>query len=233
MKLQKRPFEVHLPLEQVLLRQVRFAVELLDAVTLSRVSEGVNVVAEGILGGPIVNSGGLFVWLRDHVGDLQRITIDPRMLPYEDATLMPSDLKDPLTTIELSPSVSYPFSFGITALRGRLIESRFVSSQGPTPVQKAAVHLRWLDSDDVWQESPTISHTDEDGAFAAILRLTANQAPHLDTGDTVTVRVTANRDQGTPRSSTDLKLVQGRIADPATFQGGRDGLTFAWDELQP
>ena len=233
MKLQKRPFEVHLPLEQVPMRKVRFAVELLDAVTLSRVSEGVKVVAEGILGGPIVNSGGVFVWLKDHVGDLQRITIDSRTLPYEDATLLPTDLEDPLTTIELSPSVSYPFSFGITGLRGRLIESRFFSSQGPTPVRNAAVHLRWLDVDDVWQEAPTISHTDENGAFAAVLRLAPNQSPHLDAGDTVTVRVSANRDQGIPRNSNDLKLVQGRIADPATFEGGRDALTFAWDELQP
>jgi hypothetical protein len=233
MKLQKRLFEVHLPLEQVPLRKVRFAVELLDAVTLSRVKDGVKVIAEGIQGGPIVSSGGVFVWLKDHVGDLQRITIDPRVLPYEDATLMPSDLKDPLTTIELSPTTSYPFAFGITGLRGRLIESRSVSSQGPKPVQNAAVHLRWPDSDGVWQEGPTISHTDENGAFAAILRLAADQSPNLDKGDTVTVRVTAGRDQGIPRSSTDLKLVQGRIADPATFAGGRNALTFAWDELQP
>ena len=228
-----RLFAVQLPVEQLVLRQVRFAVELLDAVTLSRVSAGVKVVAEGILGGPIVNAGGLFVWLKDHTGDLQRITVDPRLLPYEDATLLPTELKDPLTTIELSPSVSYPFSFGTTGFRGRLIESRIFPSTGPTPVQNAAVHLRWLDSDDVWQEAPTISHTDETGAFAAILRLTPNQAPRLDPGDTVTVRLTASRDQGIPRNSGDLKLVQGRMADPATFEGGRDALTFAWDELQP
>jgi hypothetical protein len=227
-----RPFEVHLPLEQTPLRKVRFGVELLDAVTLLRVSEGVKVLAEGINGGPVVNAGGLFVWLESHVGDLRSLTVNPNLLPFESATLMGSDLKDPLTTIELSPKVSYPFTFGVTGLRGRLIESR-IYSQDPTPVQNAALHLRWLDSDDIWQEAPTISHTDENGEFAVILQLAPNQAPQLDANDSVTVRVSATRDQGLPRSSDDLKLVQGHVADPSTFGGSPKALIFAWDELRP
>jgi hypothetical protein len=226
------PFQGGLPVERPLLRKVRFAVELQDAVTLSRVSEGVNVVAQGLQGEPVVNPAGLFVWLKSNVGDLQSLTVNPNLLPFESATLMASDLKDPLTTIELSPKVSYPFTFGVTGLRGRLIESR-IYSQDPTPVQNAALHLRWLDSDDVWQEAPTISHTDENGEFALILQLAPNQAPQLDANDSVTVRVSATRDQGLPRSSDDLKLVQGHVADPSTFGGSPKALIFAWDELRP
>ena len=60
-----RPFDVQLPLERAYSRHVLFAVELLDAVTLERVSEGVEVIAEGLHGKPIVNAGGLFVWLEE------------------------------------------------------------------------------------------------------------------------------------------------------------------------
>lgn len=235
-----RPFEVRLPLEQFVLRKVRFAVELLDAITLSRVSEGVKVVAQGIQGGPVVNTGGLFVWLEEHVGDLQRLTVDPGMLPYEPVVLSPIELKtmspanSSLTRkaarIELSPRVSYPFTFGITGLRATLIEQRV---DPPQPVRNAALRLRWLDSDDVWQEAPTISHTDEKGGFAAILRLSPDQVPRLDASDEITVRLSASRDQGNPRESDDLKLVQGRMADPSTFEGGAKTLLFAWDELRP
>jgi hypothetical protein len=52
-----RPFEVYLPLEQGYLRRSLFAIELLDAVTLSRVSQGVKVVAEGLYGKPTLNAG--------------------------------------------------------------------------------------------------------------------------------------------------------------------------------
>jgi hypothetical protein len=229
------PFQGGLPAERLHLRKVRFAVELQDAVTLLRVSEGVKVVAQGLKGKPVVNHAGLFVWLDSNVGDLQSLTVNPNLLPFESATLMGSDLKDPLTTIELSPKVSYPFTFGITGLRGRLIESR-IYSHDPIPVQNAALHLQWLDSDDVWQEAPTVSHTDENGEFALILRLAPNQVPKLDVKDCVdcvTVRLSATRDQGIPRSSDDLKILQGYVADPSTFGGSPKALIFAWDELQP
>ena len=36
--------------------------------TLERVSDGVKVTAEGLRGKPIVNYGGLFVWLEEDAG---------------------------------------------------------------------------------------------------------------------------------------------------------------------
>ncbi|MGE5110683.1 MAG: hypothetical protein ACM3JB_07505 [Acidobacteriaceae bacterium] len=228
-----RTFEVHLPLEELHFRKVRFAVELLDTVTLERVTEGVNVVAEGIQGGPVVNRSGLFVWLQSHVGDLQRLIIDPRLLPYERVTLAWPDVKIPLTTIELVPNASYSFGVGTTCLRGMLIERRVIPPESPAPVPSAEIRLSWLDSDGVWQNASNISHTDENGDFASILRLAPDQVPLVDDVDRVTVRLAFTRGQGTPRSSNDLKILQGRIADPSTFDGGSEALTFIWDELQP
>ena len=42
------PFQIHLPMEEGYHRSVLFAIELIDAVTLSRVSQGVKVVADGL-----------------------------------------------------------------------------------------------------------------------------------------------------------------------------------------
>ncbi len=64
-------------------RHVFLAVELLDAVTLTRVSEGVKVVVDGLQGKPILNSSGYFVWLRENNPTIRKITADPGVLPYE------------------------------------------------------------------------------------------------------------------------------------------------------
>lgn len=228
-----RPFEVRPPLETAYRRGVQFAVELLDAVTLARVSEGVKLVAYGLRGQPVVNAGGLFVWLKEDLAALERITIDPGRLPYESAELRRGDLQDPPrpTTVELQPRVDYPFAAGVTGLRGTLIEEQTAPPR--RPVRDAAVHLRWLDEDGVtWRDAPTISHTNTNGDFVAILRLPPAAAPRIDASGTLTVRLRASR-EGVERGSADLKLPQGRVADPSTFAPGPDALVFAWDELQP
>ncbi|HET9527946.1 MAG TPA: hypothetical protein VFO99_17355 [Pyrinomonadaceae bacterium] len=225
-----RPFEIKLPLEEAYSRRSLFGIELLDAVTMSRVSQGVKVTAEGLQGRPIVNGSGVFVWLDEDVVPLQKVLIDPGTLPYEKIELDPSDLTlppdpRPLTTVELSPRVDYPFAPGVTGLRGTLIEERVVP---PVPVRNAEISLRWLDDDDVtWRDAPTISHTNSTGDFVSILRLTPAEDPNLDNGF-VTVRLRVRRN-GAERSSGDFKLLQGRVTDPSTL----DPLTFAWDELQP
>lgn len=227
-----RPFEVRLPLEQAYLRNVQFALELLDAVTLSRVSQGLKVVAEGLRGKPTINAGGLFVWLKEDMGALQRITIDPGVLPYDRLELEAADIQQPLTTRELPPRGNYPFPPGITGLRGTLIESRVASPQRPSPVANAELYLRWLDVDGVtWRDAPTISRTGLNGDFAAILRLARTEVPQLAAG-ALTVRVRARRPAMNERGSGDLPLPQGRVADPSTFAQGQNALIFAWDELQ-
>jgi hypothetical protein len=225
-----RTFAVTLPLEEAFRRRTLFAIELLDAVTLTRVSQGVTVTAEGLQGKPVMNAGGIFVWLLEDVAPLQRVTIDPGTLPYEKVELNPVDLTlppdpRPLTTVELSPRIDYVFVPGVTGLRGTLIEERVVP---PVPVSNAEVRLRWLDDDGVtWHDAPTTSRTHSTGDFVSILRFAPDEKPTLDNGS-ITVRLRVRRN-GNERSSTDFKLLQGRVTDPSTL----DPLTFAWDELQP
>jgi hypothetical protein len=233
----RRPFDVHLPLEPAYRREAGFALELLDAVTLARVSDGVTVKAEGIAGKPVRNAGGLFVWLQQDFAPLRRVTIDPGRLPYETVERVRADLRLPpatpaLTTVELPPRADYAFAPGITGLRGTLLEEPITSPRPRVPVAGAEIHLRWLDEDGVtWRDAPTRSHTDEDGGFVSILRLTAADVPRVDSGQ-VTVRVRARRG-AVERGSAELKLPQGRVADPSTLAPGPGAQPFAWDDLQP
>jgi hypothetical protein len=220
-----RPFEVYESTDKIALRRVLFAIELLDAVTLDRVSQGVDVKAHGLQGKPIVNTGGLFVWLNEDIRKLERISIDPRTLPYEEVELEGTQLQLPLTSIELPPRVDYPFTVGTSGLRGTLVEDRYRSE----PVLDAEVRLRWQDQDGNWHDAPTTSHTTAKGGdFVAILRFAPSDDPQLDaTGNlTVRLRITRGDDE---RGVTDLKVPQGRIASPSP----PNQFVFAWDELEP
>jgi hypothetical protein len=209
-------------------RNVLFALELLDAVTLTRISQGVKEVkAVGLKGTSILNHSGYFVWLQEDITPLEKITLDLGALPYESLEIPRADVTLPLTTVELKPRGDYPFATGITGLRGTLIESRVVSPATPEPVVDAEVRLQWLDDDNVtWRDAPIVSKTNLKGDFVSILRLTPNDVPDIDTERKFTVRVRMRRDT-TERTSADLKLPQGRVADPSTISA----LTFAWDEL--
>jgi hypothetical protein len=225
-----RPFAVRLPLERAYLRRALFAVELLDAVTLERVSEGVTVTAEGLHGKPVRNSSGLFVWRREDLGPLTRITVDPGVRPYQAVERLKSELllppaPRPITPIELPPRADYQFAPGITAVRGTLLEDR---GTPPQPVFDAVVHLRWLDVDGDWRDAPTAARTDDRGDFVGVLRLAPAEVPQLGDGKTVAVRLQARRSSAV-RQSIDVSLPQGRVADSTTLSA----LTFAWNEMQP
>jgi hypothetical protein len=236
-----RPFDVRLPLEQAYLRRSLFAIELLDAVTMERVSEGVTVVAEGLHGKPRVNAGGLFVWTArglstgepdEPLPTIGRVRIEPGTRPYETVELEPADLALPpaplpLTTVELPPRLDYAFAPGITGARGTLVESRVTS---PVPVPNAEVRLRWLDDDGVtWRDAPTISHTTAGGDFVSVLRFRPTDVPRLGAANELTVRLWVRRDATSVRRSADLLLPQARISDRANVSA----LTVAWDELVP
>ena len=215
---------------QSYVRDALFGIELLDGVTLQRISAGVTVVADGLQRTPFPNASGVFVWLSEDLTPLRRITIDPDELPYDRVVLEPAQLQLPITTVQLPPRVDYPFAAGITGLRGVLIEERVAQ---PVPVRDAEVRLRWLDENSVWRDAPTVSRTSARGGdFAVVLRLAPADIPLLDTNGAVTVRLRARRGAN-ERESADLKLPQGRIADPSNFPQGPDALIFVWDELQP
>lgn len=216
-----RPFEVSLPSEPGYTRTALFGIELLDAVTLERVSQGVKVVAEGLRGKPFTNNSGIFVWPQEDFDRLRKVTIDPGVLPYQGVELAPAEVERPVMRVELSPRLDYPFAAGVTGIRGALIEERVVPA---VPVLDAEVRLRWLDEDSAWRDAPAASRTNgKGGGFAATIRFSPADAPLLDAGGALTVRLRALRN-GDERESADLKLPQGRIAD---------ALLFAWDELQP
>ena len=227
-----RPFDIRVPLERGYLRHSLFAIELLDAVTLSRVTQGVKVVADGLQGRPTVNAGGIFVWRDEPIGPLRKVRIDPGTLPYETVEREKGQLQlppvpVPLTTIELPPRLDYAFAPGITGARGTVIEERVGP---PEPVRSAEVRLRWLDDDGVtWHDGPTTSHTNADGDFVSILRFGPTDIPRLNAARELTVRLWVRRDPASARRSADLLLPQGRISDPSAVSA----LRFAWDELLP
>lgn len=223
------------PPERAFTRRGLFALELLDPVTLSRVTDGVRVAAEGLrTPTPSVNSSGLFVWLDEDVTTLVKVSIDPGTQPFDRVDLLPADLTlppatAPVTTIELPPRLDYPFTAGTTAARGTLIDARVLPPQIPIPVADADMRLAWLDDDGVtWHVAPTRSRTNARGDVVVVLRLAPNETPLVDATGALTVRVIARRD-GAERRSGDFPLPQGRVADPSTL----NTLIFAWDELQP
>jgi hypothetical protein len=232
-----RPFEISLPPEQGYVRRVLFAVEVLDAVTLERVSDGLEVEAEGLRGKPVVNTSGLFVWLAEDFAPLRRVTIDPRRLPYERFEL-PKAQVDPAparNVVELRPRADYPFTTGTSGLRGALIETRPTPPRRPIPVAGAEVGLLWLDEDGVtWRDAPTPATTGAAGDFVAVLRFGPAQVPLVDTSGALSVRLRSTRG-GVTRTSAPLALPLGRVAEPSTFAypPGPHPLIFAWDELTP
>ena len=224
------PTGLQIPMEIAYTRKTAFAVELLDAMTLDRVGEGITVEAVGLRRRAIRTDLGLFVWPDQDLTPLTKLSIQTGTTPYESLELTPGQLRlppqpNPLTIVPLAPAVNYAFARGITGARGTLVEDR----QSRTPIANADVHLRWLDDDGTtWRDAPIHSHTTTKGDFVAVLRLAPTDEPRLD-GGAVTVRLRVARDGLPERESVDVKLRQGLVADSASLPA----LTFAWDELQP
>lgn len=228
-----RLFEVRLPLDRAYTREAMLAVELLDSVTLERVSQGIEVMAKGLNGKPIVNGGGLFVWLNEDATKFEKLSIEPRTAPFERVEIPAAQVARPLHRVELKPLASYPFSPGITAIRGSLYEKRVPLGKTPQPIAGATISIEWLDDDGAtwhpWQ-APTV--TNAAGDFTSILRLARGRAPQanqpprpdqdprLDAQGSMTIRLSAKRAAG-PQKQKNFQLPQGRVADG----------TYAWDEL--
>ncbi len=199
-----RPFEIYA--EQAYARDVLFAVELLDAVTLERIGPGMTVTAEGLQGKPVVNNSGFFVWLQEDFEQLEKLVVNSGRLPYEYVEKAKADVQRPLTSIELSPRPDYSFPSGITGLLGTLLEER--PPRPRIPVANAKLYLKWLDDLGNLQDPPTISHTNENGDFVVFLRFAQNEVPQVDAKGALTVRLQVVRDSET-RRSPDLKLTRG------------------------
>jgi hypothetical protein len=229
-----RPFQVYLPLELSYQRHVLFAMEFLDAVTLRRLTQGLTVTASGLLQKPIINSSGLFVWLREDVTAFQKITVEPGMQPFENVEIPASQVRmGELSSVELPPRRDYPFVSGITGHCGTLIERRVTPPTPPQPVAGAEVRLMWLDDDgNTWHDAPTRSHTNANGDFTAILRLTSSDVPLLDSSGALTASLRVTRAGQSGRGTPSFVLQQGRVVDKLNGQGSTAlPVTLAWNEL--
>jgi len=218
-------FDLSIRIEQGYRRQSLFALEVLDAVTLERVSDGITVKASGLSNTPRVSWSRLFVWMIEGAAQPHSIEIDPGKRPFEGVTLGPADITLPFTSVELAPRREYPFTRGVTGVRSMLVESQATPPDRPVPVANAAVRMRWLDDDGTtWHDAPAPTRTDTGGGFAALLRIAPADVPHVDASGAFTVRLRASRD-GSTRDSLPFSLTPGRVADTLP--------PFAWDELQP
>jgi hypothetical protein len=227
-----RRTDIYLPEDQTPVRSVRLAAQILDGVTLSPVSDGLKVSAEGLLGGPIVNLDGTFVFLTEPNREPVSVSVDPGLLPFDPqlAPVLPLPTnpvpRDRLLSIELAPRRAYPFPGGVTGIRGRLIQQRVPPSQA-VPAAYVPVWLQWIDdtaSGTSWVDAPVRGQTDDNGDFAAILRFTPVQVPRLDAQGNVRTRARATQ-TGITWNSLELQMRLGRITDVQT--------DFAWNEFQP
>ena len=219
-----------IPFELAYRRRGLFAVELLDGATLERVCQGITVTADGLLGKPVKNSSGMFVWLDEDIARLKKIIVEPGLRPYERVELPSSQVQPRIVNrIELPPRIDYPFPAGLTGLRGTVIEQRVTLQRVSKPIVNGVVRLQWLrEEDGLWRDSPTAASTNETGDFAAFLRLTPGEVPQLDPTDgKVVTRLRVSRTGFMDRTSSDFKLAEGRITNPTPDET----LTFAWNEL--
>jgi hypothetical protein len=230
-----RLFEVH-SVERAYTREAVFGVELLDALTLERVSRGVEVTAVGLTGQPRRNSVGVFVWLKEDLARLTKLVVTPSGVPFERVEIPAAQIRLPLHQVLLNPLASYPFAPGNTAVRGRLVER---NDQPPAatriPIPRATVTLEWADNQNRWRPWIAPAVTSVAGDFVAAVRFAPlalptspptnpplkPDDPKLDADGNLSVRLTAKRTNGMQKSRTFL-LRQGRVADE----------TYAWNDLQ-
>jgi hypothetical protein len=226
-----RPFEVYEPLERPWTnkdgwtRKGMLAIEVLDAVTLRRVNQGITVEAKGVRSRPIVNHGGLFVWRGENLTGFAGVVIDPGVLPFAGVDLAQADVTLPLHTVALQPRANYVFAPGTTAIRGSLIETAVPLGVEPTVIPGASIRLAWLDDDGTtWHAPPQRFITDVRGEFAAFIPFVPADLPQLDAGGNLKLRLFANR---TPAV---LPVVE-KFAEFLHPQGRVRNAIHAWDQL--
>jgi hypothetical protein len=223
-------------------RQVLVAVELIDPIAMTAVYRGVDVKAAGLDGKPIVSRSGRFVWVREGEAWPDRITVDPKKLPFAAPEPLqpprPLDFARPkqdeqLVSIVLHPTTAYGFEAGVTAVRGWLRES--LDADAP-PVSGALVELAWRDlTTGQWIAAAWPATTDGAGQFAVFLRLAPvlPAVPDMEGGVFLRVQLRVTR-SGTTRTTKDDFDFLKQLARPGRL---REGLPLAaplglgWREL--
>jgi len=177
-------------------RQVSFAVELLDPVTGELVSAPATVTADGLANAPVTNLSGRFVFLVEP-GAVGTIRVDLHGLPYEPISSPPPP-PGQLLRLTLQPTPLYPFDLYATLLTGKLVD-------GAAPAPGAVVGVTFADLTAKHQAMP--SRTDGLGAFAVLLRLDPTAVA---SADPVTADLTLNFTRsGTTKNRPGLRAVAG------------------------
>lgn len=209
------------PAESAYQRKVLFAAEVLDGVTLGRITNGIVVRASALHRVPVVNCSGMFVWLDDgHPLVPQQVTVDPGLLPYQGASVAAPVLPDRMVQIQLAPGRGYAFQPGTTALRFSLIES---DVGAPVAAVDTEVFLRWFDAG-AWTDAPVRSRTDAHGDSSVVLRFGRSDEPGKDGAGLLRVRLCAQR-AGITTMTPEFSLPEGRVTDRA--------LPFALNKFLP
>jgi hypothetical protein len=210
-------FPVGLPLDAAWSRRVLCAAEIVDAVTLEPVVADLKVRVAGLKGRPLVNWGGYHVWLEEGEAKPQRIFVDASRTLYASTEAEPPVPPNKSRRIELAPRYAYPFPSGATAFKGTLRMSRFGT---PRPVAGAAIQLQWF-GDAGWIDAPTSVTSEDNGDFAAPLRLAPKTEPRMVPGG-LAVRLKVTR-SGATRTSDEFALPPGRVTPGEQ--------PFNWDDL--
>lgn len=203
------------PPEVSRLREVRLAVKVLDPVTCERVSRGLDVQARGLRGKPIVNAGGMFVWTRERDRDPTHVEIRTGELPFAPVTVAVPALPVIAMQVVLSPTLAYPFSAGVSGVRGTLVERRL--DDPPRPVAGAEVWLAWIDDATgvpLPVDAPVRTTTDRLGEFVTIVRVPVALDPYAGPAAPLRVRVSTSRDGG-KRAPTEV-IPTGRVTAMST-----------------
>ncbi|MBJ6127183.1 hypothetical protein [Microvirga splendida] len=215
-------------------RAVQFAAEFIDPISGERVSCGLGVRALDAQGRPtgrvpILNRSGRFIWRVYFVADGSEapppaeIEIEPGKLPYyADAFPLPQIPGDRLVRFHLRPSPAYAVPDGITALRGRLVETL----PDAEPVPDALLRLAWTGPEGQQpQVLPQDARSDEHGEFVVSLRarpgFDANVAAGRPTAELHVFRF--EDDETKHRVAGPLVLMEGRLQP-------RDDV-FDWSDL--
>ncbi len=205
-------FPVGLPLELAWSRRVLCAAEIIDAVTLERITQDLSIRVDGLTRPPRLNASGFHVWTEELGAQPQRFFVDASATNYADAEADPPVPPEKSIRIELAPRYSYAFPQGATALRGSLRASRFGA---PRPIAGAKVRLQWS-GDNGWVDAPVVVTSDDHGDFAAPLRFGPSNKPVLTNG-ALTARLRITRG-GFTRTSDPFALPRGRVtAAPESF----------------
>lgn len=215
-------FAVRLPPEVAYVRKALLAVELLDAVTLERITQDVEVTAKGLAAKAIVNHSGLFVWTKGaDEPNFDGLVIETHATPFERREIKKADVTLPFFRVQLHPLANYPFNAGDTAIRGRLVESDSMPPEVPrVPMANATVRFEWQDDDGGWHPWQAPRVTGPAGDFTAMVRLARGKVNEDVVPADLNVRLRAQRSDGVQKQKI-YPLPQGRVMDK----------TFAWDDL--